>query len=85
MYVANFASYADTYGALGGVVILMLWFYLTGLMLLVAAEITAMLAKGHEPERIEARRREVTGAGPRSIEPPSLVGRRRRSSGRLRP
>ena len=74
VYVANFASYANTYGALGGVVILMLWFYLTGLMLLVAAEITAMLAKGHEPERIEARRQEVTGAGPRSIEPPSLVG-----------
>jgi membrane protein len=62
LYVANFASYADTYGALGGVVVLMLWFYLTGLLLLVAAEITSLLAKEHEPHVIEARRREIKGA-----------------------
>ena len=59
IYVANFANYSNTYGALGGVVVLMLWFYLTGLLLLVAAEVTALLAKAHEPERIEARRREL--------------------------
>jgi membrane protein len=56
LYVANFANYANTYGALGGVVILMLWFYLTGLMMLVAAEVTSLLAKQHEPEKIAARR-----------------------------
>ena len=59
LYVANFGSYANTYGALGGVVVLMLWFYLTALLLLVAAEITSMLATHHEPAKVEARRAEV--------------------------
>jgi membrane protein len=62
LYVANFANYSNTYGALGGVVVLMLWFYLTAVMLLLAAELTALLAKGHAPERIAARQREINGA-----------------------
>jgi membrane protein len=59
LYVANFASYANTYGALGGVIVLMLWFYLTGLILLVAAEVVSMLAASHEPELLERRRAET--------------------------
>jgi membrane protein len=60
LYVANFSNYANTYGALGGVVILMLWFYLTGLMMLIAAEVTSLLAKAKEPEKIAARRDELS-------------------------
>ena len=51
IYVANFANYANTYGALGGVVVLMLWFYLTALLLLVAAEVTSVLARPTSPRR----------------------------------
>ncbi|MFK8794269.1 YihY/virulence factor BrkB family protein [Planococcus plakortidis] len=42
-YVANFGSYSATYGSLGGLIVLMLWFFLTGLILVVGAEINAIL------------------------------------------
>ncbi len=60
VYVANFANYSNTYGALGGAVVLMLWFYITALLLLVGAEITAQLAKEREPHKIAARKREIS-------------------------
>jgi len=59
LYVANFGSYSNTYGALGGVVVLLLWFYLSGLLLLVAAEVSSQLAREREPHVVAARRREV--------------------------
>lgn len=44
-YVANFGSYSATYGSLGGLIVLMLWFFLTGLILVVGAEINAVMHK----------------------------------------
>ena len=45
LYIAHFASYNSTYGTLGGVVILLVWFYLTAFILLVGAELNAVLEK----------------------------------------
>jgi membrane protein len=41
-YVSNFGNYSATYGSLGGVIVLMLWFFLTGLALVIGGEISAL-------------------------------------------
>lgn len=45
LYVTRFANFNATYGSIGGAMLLLLWLYLTGLMLLVGAEVNAEIAK----------------------------------------
>ena len=45
VYVSNFGSYNATYGALGALVVLMLWFYISAYMMLAGAELNALLWK----------------------------------------
>jgi membrane protein len=57
-YASNFGNFAETYGALAGVIVLLLWFYLSAFALLVGAEVNAEL----EAER--TRLSESVGRGP---------------------
>jgi membrane protein len=50
-YVANFASYNKTYGALAGPVIFLVWLWISNIALLLGAELNAELERGR---RIEA-------------------------------
>jgi membrane protein len=40
-YVANWGSYTETYGLIGAVMILLLWFYISALVILIGAEMNA--------------------------------------------
>ena len=47
-YVANFGSYNKTYGSLAGVVVFLLWLWLTNLALLFGAEVDSELERSRE-------------------------------------
>ncbi|GGL97223.1 hypothetical protein GCM10011594_16140 [Nakamurella endophytica] len=47
-YVANFASYNKTYGTLAGVIVLLLWLWITNLALLFGAEIDSETERGRQ-------------------------------------
>jgi membrane protein len=49
-YVASFASYNKTYGALGGIVVFLLWLWITNVVILLGAELNAELERGRQIE-----------------------------------
>ena len=64
LYVANVGRYDQVYGQLGAVVVLMLWLYLTGLTVLLGAEVNAVLARMAEEKRgVELVRHEGPAGG----------------------
>jgi membrane protein len=46
--VATFASYGKTYGALGGVIALLMWFYLSSFTIVIGAEVNAEMERQTE-------------------------------------
>jgi len=70
-YVVNISSYAATYGAIGGVMVLMLWFYISGAVILAGAEMNAEIEHaspyGKEPgEKVPGQKRKIGPAAMRA-------------------
>ncbi|WP_336832831.1 YihY/virulence factor BrkB family protein [Staphylococcus pseudoxylosus] len=42
IYISNFSNYSKTYGSIAGIIILMLWLYITGFIIIIGAEINAI-------------------------------------------
>jgi membrane protein len=59
LYVANFGSYNKTYGALAGVIVFLLWLWITNLALLFGAEVDAELERGRQLQGGIAAEREL--------------------------
>ncbi|NQD64672.1 YihY/virulence factor BrkB family protein [Bacillus haikouensis] len=41
-YVSSYGNYSATYGSIGGIIVLMIWFYLTGIIIMIGGEINAL-------------------------------------------
>lgn len=50
-YVVNFGSYNESYGTVGGVMVLLLWLYLSGLAIIIGAELNAEIEKAMPQSR----------------------------------
>ena len=69
LYVANFGSYANTYGSIAGVIIFLVWLWLSNLALLIGATYNVELARtGTMPTEAES----MTGSEP-AERPPSAT------------
>jgi membrane protein len=63
-YVTNMGAYVETYGAIGGVMVLMLWFYISGLAILIGAEMNAEIEHSspygkEEGEKVPGQKRKI--------------------------
>ena len=75
-YVTQFADYNATYGSLGGAILLMLWFYLSGVTLLVGAEVNAEIehaAAERGAADAKAEGEAVPGAAPAAALPSNVL------------
>jgi len=69
IYVHYFNNYSVTYGGLGAVIILLTWFYLTGLMLLLGAEINSEIEAAAAAKRLLKQNNLSAAAAPVSSMP----------------
>ena len=87
LYVANFTDYEGSYGTVGGVIVVMLWLYLSGIAILTGAELNAEIEHaspyGKAPGQKNAQGKLLIGARaarafqerplPRAVEPQNPV------------
>jgi membrane protein len=66
IYVANFTDYEGSYGTVGGVIVVLLWFYVSGIAILTGAELNAEIEHaspyGKAPGQKNAQGKRLLGA-----------------------
>lgn len=75
VYVQNFGSYSKTYGSVGAIVILMMWFFLTAYVVLLGAELNAEIE--HQTAR-DTTKGQPEPMGRRGAHAADTVGQRQR-------
>ena len=71
VYAANFAKYDDNYGALGAIVVVMLWLYLTAYAVIIGAELNAEAERQTTKDTTTGRHRPL---GARDAEAADTIG-----------
>jgi len=72
LYAENFGSYDKTYGAIGGVIVLLTWFFITGLVFIVGGELNAILEHASDGGKVAGARAPGEAPAP-EIERPSIA------------
>jgi membrane protein len=62
-YTANFANYNATYGSIGAMIILMLWLYIAGLVILAGSEVNALVEHYSSNGKVKGEKKETEEAG----------------------
>ena len=81
IYVANFTDYEGSYGTVGGVIVVLLWFYVSGIAILTGAELNAEIEHaspyGKAPGQKNAHGKRLIGArAARAFRQPQLSSER---------
>jgi membrane protein len=71
-YAANFGSYNVTYGSIGGVIVLLTWFYISGFIFMMGGEMNAIIEHA-APEGKDSGARAPGEAAPPPSERPSAM------------
>jgi membrane protein len=71
LYTANFGRYNETYGTLGGIVVLMLWLYLTAVVVILGAELNCEIER---QTRADTTRGQTQPMGARGANAADTVG-----------
>jgi len=72
VYAGNFGSYNVTYGSIGGVIVLLTWFYISGFIFLMGGEMNAIIEHA-SPDGKDSGARAPGEAAPAPSERPSAV------------
>lgn len=62
-YVSNFGNYSATYGSLAGVIILLLWLFITGIIIITGAQINAIIHKNELEKQNNAQNNTAQAGG----------------------
>jgi membrane protein len=72
VYVENFGSYDKTYGSIGGVMVMMTWLYITGLIFIIGGEVNAVLEHASDEGKEKGSRAAGEAPAP-AIDRPSIA------------
>jgi membrane protein len=85
LYVTNFGNYSATYGSIGGVILLILWLYLSAVVMLLGAEINAEIEQAAAERGAPTAKAEGQKAAPAEGGAPAPVALAHRTPAPARP
>ncbi|HXI56036.1 MAG TPA: YihY/virulence factor BrkB family protein [Polyangia bacterium] len=71
-YVSHFGNYTVTYGSIGGVIVLLTWFYIAGFLFLMGGELNAIIEHASQSGKAPGARAEGEAAPPPNQRPSAM-------------